>query len=792
MGDYQHFLTSMSGAEGYPPANPDELNPSVVGPRISVRLHGTPIPGAYQNVGSLESFPDPVLLNASKQSKGRSKSGAGPGTGADHMKHRRTRSGCFMCRSRRVKCDETRPICERCKKGNRDCVFPDPPAPKGASSQSTWKDATSSGQKHSPKPSNCDDDEGDLEQEEKLETIHDEDETEEALSPPGGLMAQAPGTRSLAKAGARRPASRHSSESLSQEFTKRSSSPSTSTTGSASANTIQSYELEGHADWPPVHTKSQPYIDYFVENITNYHYGLASDGDGFFSNILTSMAARHEPLLYALVGFSAYHAMLQNPNGTLQDFLHYYNKSVTLLLGCLKRKETNNVPTLVTILQLATIEEFLGDWVNLMGHQKAALEIITQIFTPENVMNTAVGRMCLNWYSRYDNYVAIMGGFPTELPREWFNTMAEYTQAKVANNPGDLRWKIEDRSVRLRLITYDMSMLYARGSRGQISPEDFTCEHNRITQRLVEWKTTWDPALVDPRYLVTDFSYRKPIDPGDIVDPYKPGVLFKPPLFTTTLISAEWHSILIMHLTQSANTPPMQLFMELGKHAYAACQYFESVQLWPLKPKGSLISLHPCISIAALFLPQDLRHQMWIRRKFALLDILGCIHPTTRRMKMAEVFRDPSCAHWWLPNDEGLTPILQSIRTFADERNVAAVNAQQENIREIDETRLFRARRPESQLDTGSTIPALDTGAYRAASLCEEWDGSHGDWLSNQVGCGACTSRMYGFARVERRCLRSTEGDKFGDWLQTGSLGTRVDGRKEHKTARSCTILDEF
>lgn len=52
-------------------------------------------------------------------------------------------------------------------------------------------------------------------------------------------------------------------------------------------------------------------------------------------------------------------------------------------------------------------------------------------------------------------------------------------------------------------------------------------------------------------------------------------------------------------------------------------------------------------------------------------------------MKMAEVFRDPSCAHWWLPNDEGLTPILQSIRTFADERNAAAVNAQQENIREV-------------------------------------------------------------------------------------------------------------
>ncbi|KAF2113405.1 hypothetical protein BDV96DRAFT_123884 [Lophiotrema nucula] len=30
----------------------------------------------------------------------------------DAVKHRRTRSGCFTCRNRRVKCDETHPICD--------------------------------------------------------------------------------------------------------------------------------------------------------------------------------------------------------------------------------------------------------------------------------------------------------------------------------------------------------------------------------------------------------------------------------------------------------------------------------------------------------------------------------------------------------------------------------------------------------------------------------------------------------------------------------------------------------
>ena len=44
---------------------------------------------------------------------------------------------------------------------------------------------------------------------------------------------------------------------------------------------------------------------------------------------------------------------------------------------------------------------------------------------------------------------------------------------------------------------------------------------------------------------------------------------------------------------------------------------------------------------------------------------------------MAQLFRDPACERWWLPHDEGFGPILRSTRAFADDRNAAAVNAQQ-------------------------------------------------------------------------------------------------------------------
>nr|ODN81204.1 hypothetical protein L203_05710 [Cryptococcus depauperatus CBS 7841] len=40
------------------------------------------------------------------------------------QKYTRTRTGCLCCRSRRIKCDEARPICKRCIIAKKDCVYP--------------------------------------------------------------------------------------------------------------------------------------------------------------------------------------------------------------------------------------------------------------------------------------------------------------------------------------------------------------------------------------------------------------------------------------------------------------------------------------------------------------------------------------------------------------------------------------------------------------------------------------------------------------------------------------------
>lgn len=270
-------------------------------------------------------------------------------------------------------------------------------------------------------------------------------------------------------------------------------------------------------------------------------------------------------------------------------------------------------------------KEYLGDWVNLMGHQRAAFEILTRLFTPQTIMDSPTSRILLTWYIRFDVFVGMMGGFETSLPREWFSTAVHFCQGQIEQDPRNLRMKQELHASALRLISRDMSILYARGGRGELTGEDFVVEHDQITNRLYEWrnKLKLDPALTDPKYLVTDFKYRVPLGEKDIIDPYKPGHLYDFPLFWTTVVVAEWHSILVMHKSQEAFALQQKPSDELRGLAYAICEIFEMVELWPPAPSGALIPIQACLAIAALFLPRDDRHHMWLRRKYAMLESLG-------------------------------------------------------------------------------------------------------------------------------------------------------------------------
>jgi hypothetical protein len=273
---------------------------------------------------------------------------------------------------------------------------------------------------------------------------------------------------------------------------------------------------------------------------------------------------------------------------------------------------------------IRVFQEYLGDWVNLMGHQKAALEVLTTLYTPQSILGTPVTRTVLTWYVRFDVFVGLLGQFETALPRTWFSEYADYCKARSEEEEAHVEWVIEHTSSRLRLISMEMSLLFGRASSGEVPPETFVMEHRRIHTALVDWRANLDAVMANPAYAITDLEQPAGgVSPEDIVNPFTTQMLFKPPLFSTTVLVCEWHSIIVMHESQASLPPNPEPTPGMTEHSYAICQFFEAVELSQHSPKGSLIILHACICIATLFLPRDSRHHMWLRRKFALIETLG-------------------------------------------------------------------------------------------------------------------------------------------------------------------------
>ena len=260
---------------------------------------------------------------------------------------------------------------------------------------------------------------------------------------------------------------------------------------------------------------------------------------------------------------------------------------------------------------------------SLMGHQKAALQILTQLYTPHTILQSFVGRMMLTWYVRFDVFVGMLGGFETRLPREWFSTTVEYWERQAPEDESELHWKLEAASASLRLISVDMSNLYAKAGRGDLAGDVFAAEYERLTTMLYHWRRDLDPALTSPSHQVADFGWREPLREDDVFDPYVPGFLYKGSMFPMSLLLAEWHSVLVMHLSQEPGRLQQEPTQEMRNLAMGICQIVASVERWPARPHGTMAMLHACLVIAALFIPKEERYQMWMRRKYVLIEQLG-------------------------------------------------------------------------------------------------------------------------------------------------------------------------
>lgn len=84
--------------------------------------------------------------------------------------------------------------------------------------------------------------------------------------------------------------------------------------------------------------------------------------------------------------------------------------------------------------------------------------------------------------------------------------------------------------------------------------------------------------------------------------------------------------------------------------------------------------------------------------------------PATFRKKMAEMWHLPEIHHWWLPNDEGFSPLLQEIRAFSQQRTSLQVDQSSEKIRDI--SAIFSGLEVEQPEGSGSGLRTSPTNSF--------------------------------------------------------------------------------
>lgn len=315
-----------------------------------------------------------------------------------------------------------------------------------------------------------------------------------------------------------------------------------------------------------------------------------------------------------------------------------------------------------------------------MGHQKAAFDMLTRLYTPKTITQTDFSLKVLLWYTRFDLFVGIQSGSEAVLSRDWYDAVHECYVQKVRDNPEDLGYKYEERFAYSRIVAKESSDLFARMAKGLLGPQDFMEQLPIIRKKIEDLPKSIGPEFRNPAYKVENIPGQP--KPDDIVNAFEPDIIWSGDLWTTNFLLLDFWSINFMYNISTSMAFKQPLGPELTALAYQATQIFEAMCAYADAPNGAIIEAQVSFAIATLFLPKDPKTMQWCRQAFAKVESLGYIYPDAMRNRMLEAW-GLEASDWWLPNDEGCPPIVRSIKDFIRERSTAPRDQVSEDLKEM-------------------------------------------------------------------------------------------------------------
>ena len=247
--------------------------------------------------------------------------------------------------------------------------------------------------------------------------------------------------------------------------------------------------------------------------------------------------------------------------------------------------------------------------------------MLLDLYLPETVMNSRLGRQAIEWYSRFDLISGLMSENGTTLGREWYLAPERWYRSVTLQHPSRIDYKIQFAYAKYFTLCADLALLFSKLARGPMTVE-LRQESDRCEEEMKQWFMALDLTFRDEQFLVKDFECRV-ADPADIVDPYVE--IWREPLYSLNFMLLDWNATSIMFKMKISQAMQQPLPPELGAMALETCRLFETIEYWPDSPAGSILKIHSGLGIACLFLPRDDKHIMWCRRKLAKIESLGYV-----------------------------------------------------------------------------------------------------------------------------------------------------------------------
>jgi hypothetical protein len=269
-------------------------------------------------------------------------------------------------------------------------------------------------------------------------------------------------------------------------------------------------------------------------------------------------------------------------------------------------------------------QEVLGDWVNLMGHQKAAYDMLTRLYTPETITQSDFLLKVLLWYVRFDMFVGFQSGGESVLSQDWYVVVHNHYYERAQENPQDLGLRYEERFAFSRLAAKDSGDLFARKSKGLLSDEAFGKQLAELSARVDALDKHIHPILLDPKDKIQNFPGTP--DPDSIVNAHEPGVLWGGDRWTSNYLVMDMYGIMFMHQISKGMALRKPFDPSCIENAFRAAQAFEAIRTYPNAPPGAVIEAQATMAIASIFMPKDAKTINWLRHEFVKIETAGYVN----------------------------------------------------------------------------------------------------------------------------------------------------------------------